>query len=140
MDAFKGNFESLQNQIFNGEKYFNFYALVIGIQLFSEKYNKLILYDNKYQSNIFLLNFNQNISVGTTIIIKSIIIQEINNSLYCIIEEYINKKEIPNPKIKEFLNSKVFHLFQIKKCNSLKELKNENNNTLISIDLRVNVF
>ena len=100
----------------------------------------MILYDNKYKSNIFLLNVNQKILVGTIIIIKTIIFQEFSNNLDYIIKEYINKKETPNSKIKDFLTREMYVFFQIKKYSSLNELENENNNTLISIDLRVNIF
>ena len=90
----------------------------------------MILYDNKYKSNIFLLNVNQKILVGIIIIIKTIIFQEFNNNLDCIIKEYINKKETPNSKIKDFLTSEMYVFFQIKKYSSLKELENENNNNI----------
>ena len=134
------SFYQLKTQIINGQKTFDFKCLIIGIKVFTEKYNQLILYNNEYKCEIFLLDVNRTILVGTILIIKKISIKEIKSVLYCVIDEYNNIIEIPNAQSQKLLYSKSFDIFKIKKCACLSELQKENDNTLISIDLRVNSF
>ena len=134
------SFSNFQEQIYYGNNNLNFQALIVGIEIFSESYNLLILYDNQKICKNFLLNINQTISVGTSIIIKNVYIKELNENFYCVINKFINEKMLPNPKCQILLKCEIFEFFKSKKYNCLNELKKMNEDSLISIDLRVNVF
>ncbi len=134
------SFSHFQEQIYYGNNNLFFQTLIVGIETFSESYNILILYDNQKISKNFLLNVNQIISVGTLILIKNVIIKELNEILYFIIDKFINEKALPNPKCQKLLKSEIFEFKKVKKYNCLNELKNINEDSLVSIDLRVNIF
>ena len=94
------SFSHFQEQIYYGNTNLFFQTLIVGIETFSESYNILILYDNQKISKNFLLNVNQIISIGTLILINNVIIKELNETLYFIIDKLLMKKlyQIQNAK------------------------------------------